>query len=157
MQNVQPPALPGLAYAYCRVSTDHQREGYSLGVQLDQCRQRAAADGYTIPDDGAFVEVFTGTAVRRTVLDAMLAQMLDEDPVSVVIGILHSRHGRIDSDQLEHLLCPRFVPAGRWGKWWSKARTALKRCHNVIVEGKNPIILTHHAEGLTLEDEIEPQ
>jgi site-specific DNA recombinase len=85
MQNVQQPALPGTAYAYCRVSTDQQRDGYSLGVQLDQCRQRAAADGYTIPDDGAFVEIFTGTAVRRTALDAMLAQMLDDHPSRIYI------------------------------------------------------------------------
>jgi DNA invertase Pin-like site-specific DNA recombinase len=74
-----------IAYAYCRVSTEHQRDGYSLGVQFDQCRQRAAADGYTIPDDGAFVEVFTGTAVRRTELDAMLARMAIDRPSRIYI------------------------------------------------------------------------
>src|SRR5688500_15349388 len=85
MQNVQPPALPRIVYAYCRVSTDQQRDGYSLGVQLDQCRQRAAADGYTIPDDGVLAETFTGTTVRRTVLDAMLAQMSVYRPTRIYI------------------------------------------------------------------------
>jgi DNA invertase Pin-like site-specific DNA recombinase len=74
-----------IAYAYCRVSTDQQRDGYSPEVQRDQCRQRAAADGYTIPDDGVFVETFTGTAVRRKELDVMLARMSVDRPTRIYI------------------------------------------------------------------------
>src|SRR5690606_18277292 len=51
-----------------------------------------------------------------------LTEMLNSDPVGVVIGILQSHRGRLDSDELEHLLSPRFVPANRWKDWWSKAR-----------------------------------
>lgn len=86
-----------------------------------------------------------------------LTEMLESDPVGVVIGILQSHRGRLDSDELEHLLSPRFVPANRWKDWWSKARTALKRSPNVIVEGRNPVILTYTAKALSIEDEIEPQ
>ncbi len=86
-----------------------------------------------------------------------LAEMVSGDPVQLVIGILQSRQGRIDSDHLEELLSPRLVPAGQWSAWWSKARAALRRCPHVVIEGRNPVILTYHAAGQTLEDEIEPQ
>lgn len=86
-----------------------------------------------------------------------LTDLVTRDPVQLVIGILQSRQGRIDSDHLEELLSPRLVPAGQWSTWWSKARTALRRCPHVVIEGRNPVILTYHAAGQTLEDEIEPQ
>ncbi|HOB73080.1 MAG TPA: GreA/GreB family elongation factor [Phycisphaerae bacterium] len=86
-----------------------------------------------------------------------LTNMLESDPAGVVMGILQSHRGRLDSDELEHLLSPRFVPAARWKDWWSKTRAALKRCPNVIVEGRNPVILTYTATAQTLESEIEPQ
>lgn len=86
-----------------------------------------------------------------------LASLLENDPVGLVVGILQSHRGRLDSDELEHLLSPRFVPAAKWKEWWSKARTGLKRCPNVIVEGRNPVLLTYTAKAQTLESEIEPQ
>lgn len=86
-----------------------------------------------------------------------LSEMLESEPVSLIIGILQSHRGRLDSDELQHLLSPRFVPAERWSGWWSKTKAALKRCPNVIVEGRNPLLLTYDPCGQTLEDEIEPQ
>ncbi|MEP0841923.1 MAG: hypothetical protein HRF43_04345, partial [Phycisphaerae bacterium] len=86
-----------------------------------------------------------------------LAALLESDPVELVIGILKSHRGRLDSDELEHLLSPRFVPADKWKDFWSKAKTALKRCPNVILEGRNPVILTYDSQGQTLDDEIVPQ
>jgi transcription elongation factor GreA-like protein len=86
-----------------------------------------------------------------------LAQMLESDAVGLIIGILQSHRGRLDSDELEHLLSPRFLPANRWKDWWTKAKTGLKRCPNVIVEGRNPVLLTYTAQGQSLEDETGPQ
>jgi len=86
-----------------------------------------------------------------------IGELLEEDPVTLLLGILQSHHGRLDQDQLEHLLSPRFIPPERWSKWWTKARTAVKRCLNIVIEGRNPVILTYHAAGQSLEDEIEPQ
>jgi len=83
--------------------------------------------------------------------------MIDNDPTSLVLGILRTHRNRIDSDELAHLLSPRFLPAADWKKWWSKAKADLKRCPNIVVEGKARAILTYHAAGLTLEDEILPQ
>lgn len=86
-----------------------------------------------------------------------LSELAWEDPLALVVGVLQSRPGRIDSDHLEHLLCPRVIPADKWAAWWSRAKTALRRSTHVLVEGRNPIVLTYYSEGQTLEEEIEPQ
>lgn len=94
--------------------------------------------------------------VLRQLQPERIKSLLDENPVEIVIGILHSHHGRIDSDHLEHLLSPAFLTAEQWKAWWTKAKVVLKRCPNVVIEGKNPVIMTYHAAGQTLEEEIEP-
>lgn len=86
-----------------------------------------------------------------------IRDMIDNDPTSLVLGILRTHRGRIDSDQLAHLLSPRFIPGADWKKWWSKAKADLKKCPNIVVEGKARTILTYHAKGQTLEDEVLPQ
>jgi len=86
-----------------------------------------------------------------------IPEMLEADPVTLVIGILKSHHGQLDADELKHLLTPRLMAENRWGPWWNKARAALKRCRNVVLEGRNPVILFYHAEGRSLEDEVLPQ
>ena len=95
--------------------------------------------------------------VLTQIQPARLAELCEKDPAALVIGLLQSHMGRIDSDHLEQALCPRVIPAEKWAAWWSKAKTALRRHPNVIVEGRNPIIMTYHAAGQTLEEEIEPQ
>lgn len=85
-----------------------------------------------------------------------IKELLNEDPVALVIGILQSHRGRLDSDQLEHVLVPQFLSQKEWSGWWTRAKTALKRSPNVMVEGRNPMILTYTAQGQTLEEEIEP-
>lgn len=84
-------------------------------------------------------------------------ELLESNPVELVIGILKSHHDRIDTDQLEELLSPRFVESKRWSNWWNKARAELRKSTHVILEGRNPVMLTYHAAGQTLEDEILPE
>jgi len=86
-----------------------------------------------------------------------LNDLLQSDPVALIIGILQSQGGSIDTDHLEQMLAGRYIPADQWSGWWSKMRTALRRCPNVVIEGRNPVILTYHAQGQSLEDEIGPQ
>lgn len=88
---------------------------------------------------------------------AAIQNMIEDDPTSLVLGILQTHRGRIDSDELAHILSPRFIPAGDWKKWWSKAKADIKKCPNIMVEGKARTILTYHAKGQTLDDEILPQ
>ncbi|GMU23454.1 MAG: transcription elongation factor GreA [Phycisphaerae bacterium] len=86
-----------------------------------------------------------------------LSEMLANDPCGLIIGILQTHRGRMDSDELHHVLSPKFVPSDRWSAWWRDAKSALKRCPNVIVEGRNPLILTYDPKGQTLEEETLPQ
>jgi len=83
-----------------------------------------------------------------------LKALFQSDPAAVLMGVCQSREGRIDSVELKELLVPRYLEAGQWSKWWSKARTAAKRCPKLTVEGRNPIFLVYHPKGLTLEDEL---
>jgi transcription elongation GreA/GreB family factor len=86
-----------------------------------------------------------------------IADLLDADPVALVTGLLHSHHGQLDSDELKHVLSPKYIPAAKWASWWSKARAALNRSRNVVLEGRNPVVIVYHHAEQTLEDEIEPQ
>jgi transcription elongation GreA/GreB family factor len=84
-----------------------------------------------------------------------LKTLFFSDPATVLMGVCQSREGRIDSVELKELLVPRYVPADQWSRWWSKARAAAKRCDKLSVEGRNPVFLIYHPEGLSLEAELE--
>lgn len=86
-----------------------------------------------------------------------ITELLDSDPAALVLGLLRSYRDKLDSEQLKHLLSPRYIPAGKWSSWWTKARAALNRSPNVVLEGRNPVLLTYHHTAQTLEDEIAPQ
>lgn len=85
-----------------------------------------------------------------------ISELLESDPVALVIGVLHSHHGKLDSDELKHVLSPRYVPPAKWSSWWSKARAALNKSKNVVLEGRNPVMIVYHHKAQMLEDEIRP-
>jgi transcription elongation GreA/GreB family factor len=85
------------------------------------------------------------------------ATLLADDPAGLIIGLLRARGGRLDADDLKYTLTPRYLPAEEWSKWWSKARTALKRHPNVRLEGRLPVVLVYDEAGCSLEDEIKGQ
>lgn len=91
--------------------------------------------------------------VLRQLRPAQLANLLESDPLAVVIGLLRSHGGHTDVDQLRHELVPKFIPAKDWSAWWTRARTAAKRSPHVLIEGRAPVILTYCAAGRTPEDE----
>ncbi len=83
-----------------------------------------------------------------------LASLLTDDPAALIIGLLHARGGEMDADDLKYTLTPEHVPTEQWSKWWSRARTALKRHPNVRLAGRTPVTLTYDEAGSSLEDEI---
>jgi transcription elongation GreA/GreB family factor len=91
--------------------------------------------------------------VLRHLSPAKLTAMVREDPVQVVVGLLRMHGAPMDQDSLKAELSPQFVPAAEWPKWWTSARTALKKCPNVTIEGRSPVILKYSAAASTLEDE----
>jgi len=56
--------------SYCRVSTeDQEREGSSLGSQLEACLKLADERGWTVPEENRFSEVYSGSTMDRPQLD----------------------------------------------------------------------------------------
>lgn len=91
--------------------------------------------------------------VLRQLQPDRLADLLRNDPVAVVIGILHAHGEHIDTDQLKDELVPRFIDEKDWSGWWTKARTAIKKSPHMIMEGRSPVILRFSPQGQTLEQE----
>lgn len=89
----------------------------------------------------------------RALHPEQVSELLKSDPVAVVIGLIHAHGEMINQDMLKRELVPKYIDAKEWSKWWTKARNKLKRCPHVIIEGRNPVILSYTAEVFTLEDE----
>jgi len=75
---------------YCRVSTDHQEDNYSLEAQERECRAYLAAHGHAVSEHHVVHEVFSGAfwfertrlqslliAVRKKEIDGIIAWKLD--------------------------------------------------------------------------------
>ncbi len=90
--------------------------------------------------------------VLRALKPESLTELLESDPVAVVVGLLHAHGEMIDQDVLKSELVPKYLSAKEWSKWWTKARTKLQRCPHVIIEGRAPVLLRYTAEVWTLED-----
>jgi transcription elongation GreA/GreB family factor len=91
--------------------------------------------------------------VLRQLRPERLGALIRDDPVALVIGLIHAHGGHIDADLLKHELTPKYIESKEWPAWWSKARTLLKRSPHVVVEGRSPMILSHSAVGRTLEED----
>jgi transcription elongation GreA/GreB family factor len=90
--------------------------------------------------------------VLRALKPERLVELLESDPVAVVIGLIHAHGEMIDQDLLKHELVPKYISAKQWSKWWTKARDKLQRSPHVIIEGRAPVLLRYTAEAWTLED-----
>ncbi len=91
--------------------------------------------------------------VLRQLRPERLNELIERDPVAVVIGMIRAHGEQIDADQLKHELVPQHIAPPEWSKWWTNARAKLKRSPHVIVEGRAPIILRYSEEGISLEQE----
>ena len=91
--------------------------------------------------------------VLRQLRPDRLAELIDADPVALVIGLMRAHGDRIDADELKQELVPRHIEAKDWPKWWSRARTLIKRCPHIVVEGRSPVVLTYSAEAVSLEEQ----
>ena len=91
--------------------------------------------------------------VMRQLRPEHLTELVENDPEALVTGLIHAHGGHIDQDMLRDELVPRYLEAKAWSKWWTKARTRLKRSKHILIEGRTPVVLSYSHEGQTLEDE----
>lgn len=65
-------------------------------------------------------------------------ERLTKQPAAIVVDLCRQNGGQVDSDRLEAMLVPELIDYQEWKKWWTRARTALRKLPNVRVEGRNP-------------------
>ena len=85
-----------------------------------------------------------------------LVELVKTDAATVLVAICRAHGGSISATALRDLLVPRMLGAGDWSGWWNSARTAAKRCSQLSLEGRAPIVVKYHAHGLSLEQELAP-
>lgn len=91
--------------------------------------------------------------VLRELRPDRIAELISNDPVTLVIGLIRSHGEWIDQDTLKNELVPRHIRDAEWAKWWTKARAQLKKSPNIVLEGRSPLILKFSARGQSLEDD----
>lgn len=106
-------------------------------VHLADRFQRASSTGFRV--------------MRQFAPDALVAR-LGDDPASVVMEVCRCHGGNLDSHTLEAILVPSVLSAAAWKKWWTKARTALRRCPNLKIDGRSPYYLSYVDAPVALED-----
>ncbi len=72
-----------------------------------------------------------------------LVDRLEKDPAAIVLDLCRDHEGTFTSDHLQALLVPTLLAEEDFKKWWTRARTALKKCPNVQVEGRSPYTISY--------------
>ncbi len=80
------------------------------------------------------------TVMRRFFVEE-LAQQVRDDPAGTIIRLCQQHGNVIDSDRLEAILVPVVLDEEAWKKWFSNARSALRRVAHVRIEGRAPWVM----------------
>jgi len=91
--------------------------------------------------------------MRQFSPDDLIKQMWST-PAPVLVDICKHAGNRIDSDTLERLLVPELLSESDWKKWWTKARTAVKRSPYFQIKGRSPYELTYSDSPVSLEGDM---
>ena len=123
---------------------------FELAVAGGEARALEAkllADEFDVVDDGDFrvLRAFRGDELR---------QLLQDDPAAILVGMCLACGGQVDARELKAALVGRFVEKQKWSGWWSRARSAAKRCPSLAIEGRKPAVIHHYPRGRTLEQEL---
>ncbi len=86
-----------------------------------------------------------------------LSKLLTSDPARVIESALIVHGEQMTDDELQQILVPKYMAAGDWSKWWTKARTAVRRSQNIRMEGRSPYILEYTPGGPGHHEEFEEQ
>ncbi len=108
------------------------------------------ADEYRLAKDTEFV-------VMQSFSQEALLDRIRREPAEVVIELCRENNDKIDSDELHDRLSPALLAEADWKKWWTRARTALKKNPKVKIEGRSPYELTYIDEEVTHEGHFEEE
>src|SRR5262245_17301324 len=83
---------------YARISDEKQEDNFSIGTQLEACREYAEKHGYQIV--GEYFETFTGTLLSRPQLDLVCEQVRRKEADIVLCN---------DPDRLSRILSHKIL------------------------------------------------
>ncbi|MFN0135728.1 MAG: GreA/GreB family elongation factor [Phycisphaerae bacterium] len=92
--------------------------------------------------------------VLRALKPDALSAMIQNEPVKVVIGLLHSHGGELTADELKAELVPKYIQNPAWTGWWTSTRTKLKKDPHISMQGRSPVVLTYTKTARTVEDDV---
>ena len=95
--------------------------------------------------------------VMRHFAPDQFSKCIADDPGSVVIAVCNNQGGKITRDGLMAHLVPGIMPEDDWKKWWTRARTALKKIPSVQIERRAPYTITISDEEISREDAFKAQ
>jgi transcription elongation GreA/GreB family factor len=121
-------------------------------LEIDEDGSTDTLDAKKLADDFERLEADDFRVRIREADDA--AQWVQKKPGEVLLGLAKSAGGQTDSDTLKDLLVPKYLDAKKWTGWWGRARTAAKKTAELTLEGRNPVTISYHAGGLSLEAEL---
>ncbi len=84
-----------------------------------------------------------------------LPDVLESEPVKVLIGLCMTHGGAVDADQIKQTLVPKYLDAKKWSGWWNRARSAARKSELLTMDGR-PVVVTYHPHGRSLEEELAP-
>ncbi len=85
--------------------------------------------------------------------DALLKR-LKSHPASMVVDICRANGNSITSEQLAEMLVGELLTEAEWKKWWTRARTTLKKHPDIRVEGRLPYTITYDDAPIDYEAEM---
>lgn len=91
--------------------------------------------------------------VLRQLHPDRLAQLIETDPVALVIGLIHAHGEAIDQDLLKEELVPKYIQPAKFSEWWTKAKAKFKKSPNIVMEGRTKVVLHYTAAARTLEED----
>jgi len=134
--------IAGFAPLTARVTLDFEsKPGHQVPIEtLETIFTRLQPDNFLV--------------LRKTDPDR-LRTLAKDDPARLVRMAVQALGGRLSLKALRELLEGSIVPDGAWAKWWSRARTAIKRDPHIAMTAGTRPVLTLRAEALTYEDEMQ--
>lgn len=85
----------------------------------------------------------TEFAVVKHFTPDQLVSRLNQEPAAFILDLCVQRGGKIDTIALEQLLIPDVFSADAFEKWWTKARTAIRKQPCLKLEGRSPYYISY--------------
>lgn len=115
--------------------------------EVERLEAKLLADEFDILDPSDF-------RVLRYSDPAGLAEKVQSDPLDILVGICIAHGGQTTSDRIKEEMLVGILDSGDWSRWWSRARTAARKTRHVSIEGRNPVQVSYHPQGRSVEEEL---